>query len=160
MIAEWLVAAALLQAHAAAPVAGPGDVATIWQLRNETNVALRGRELDRFAGHFTDDIVVVAGAGGSSAGKAELRARVAQAFADKSFVTYVRTPATVRVATAADSALRASEQGRWTGLWRDSRGDTSWSGDYMAQWVKTKQGWRIRAELYVSLACTGPACAD
>ncbi len=153
------IAAALLQA-AALPPPGPADMASIWQLRNESNIALRGRQLDKFAAFFTDDVIVVGGAGGATSGKAELRARIAQAFGDKSFVTYVRTPATVRVATAADSGLRAAEQGRWTGTWRDSRGETRWSGDYMAQWVKTPAGWRIRAEVYVSLTCLGPACRD
>ncbi len=153
------IAAALLQA-AALPPPGPADMASIWQLRNESNIALRGRQLDKFTAFFTDDVIVVGGAGGATSGKAELRARIAQAFGDKSFVTYVRTPATVRVATAADSGLRAAEQGRWTGTWRDSRGETRWSGDYMAQWVKTPAGWRIRAEVYVSLTCLGPACRD
>lgn len=155
-----VLAGALLQATAVPPAAGPSDVETIWRLRNETNQALQARQLDRFAGHFTDDVVTVGGAGGATSGKAALRARIAQGFADKDFVTSVRTPATVRVATQADGPLRAAEQGRWTGLWKDARGETRWSGDYMAQWVKTDGGWRIRAELYVSLACLGPGCAD
>ncbi len=155
------IAAALLQAAAPAPAPpAPGDMAAIWQARNESNIALRDRQLERFAAFVTDDVIVVGGAGGATSGKAELRARIAQAFAEKSFVTYVRTPGTVRVATAADSGVRAAEQGRWTGLWRDSRGETRWSGDYMAHWVKTPAGWRIRAEVYVSLACVGPACRD
>lgn len=153
------IAAALLQA-AAPPPPVPGDMAAIWQARNESNIALRGRQLDRFAGFFTDDVSVVGGAGGATSGKAELRSRIAQAFAEKSFVTYVRTPGTVRVSTAADRGVRAAEQGRWTGLWRDSRGETRRSGDYMAHWVKTPAGWRIRAEVFVTLACVGPACRD
>ena len=154
-----VVAGALLQA-AAPPAPGPSDVETIWRLRNETNRALQARDLDKFASHFTDDVVTVGGGGGATSGKAALRARIAQGFADRDFVTYVRTPATVRVATQADGGLRAAEQGRWTGLWKDARGETRWSGDYMAQWVKTGDGWRIRAELYVSLACLGPGCGD
>lgn len=154
-----MVAGALLQA-AALPTRGPADVETIWRLRNETNQALQARDLDRFAANFTDDVVTVGGAGGATSGKAALRARIAQGFADKDFITYVRTPATVRVATQAEGALRAAEQGRWTGVWKDARGETRWTGDYMAQWVRTNDGWRIRAELYVSLACVGPGCSD
>ena len=152
--------AALLFAAEAVPAPSLTDRDTIWRLRNETNRALRARDLAGFASHFTDDVIIVGGAGGSRSGKAELRAAFEKAFADKSFVTYVRTPATVRVGTISDSGLRAAEQGRWTGHWRDGRGETTWSGDYMAHWVKTPAGWRIRAETYVSLACIGPACSD
>ncbi len=59
------IAAALLQA-AAPPPPAPADMASSWQLRNESNNALRGRQLDKYAAVFTDHVIDVGGAGGAT----------------------------------------------------------------------------------------------
>jgi hypothetical protein len=56
----------------------------------------------------------------------------------------VRTP---DVVTRADPPLRAMERGRWQGGSVSGRV----SGAYLAVWVATPQGWKLRSETFVTL---------
>jgi ketosteroid isomerase-like protein len=76
------------------------------------------------------------------------------AFAD---AVYVRTPATVEVAT---NGAIASETGEWVGSWTTSEGPFRTGGRYAAHWRKDADGrWLIRSELFVPLFCEGPGCS-
>jgi ketosteroid isomerase-like protein len=109
----------------------------------------------RLASAFTEDVVLVSGGGDALIGKAEMIRGFTAAFAAPGFVDYVRTPATIQVASW---GVRAAEQGRWLGRWRSPAGETRRSGVYLAQWVRPQGRWTIRAETFVTLACEGPGC--
>jgi uncharacterized protein (TIGR02246 family) len=148
-----MIAPLLLAALAAA--AAPGDEGAIRAARAQTNAAIAAHDVSRLASSFTDDVVLVSGAGEALIGKERMRAGFTAAFAVPGFVDYVRTPVTV---TVASYGVRAAERGRWIGRWRTPAGETRRSGTYLAQWVRPEGQWRIRAELYVTLACEGPGC--
>ena len=145
----------ILLAAALATVAAPGDEAAIRATRAETNAAIAEHEVDALASSFTDDVVLVSGAGEALIGKEAMRAGFTRAFAVPGFVDYLRTPVSV---TVANQGERAAERGRWVGRWQGPSGETRRSGTYLAHWVKPDGRWRIRAELYVTLACDGPGC--
>lgn len=135
--------------------AAPGDEAAIRAVRAETNAAIAAHDVARLAASFTDDVVLVSGGGDAFAGRDGLVRAFTSAFAAPGFVDYVRTPLRIEIAGAGP---RAAEHGRWLGRWRTSAGETRRSGIYLAQWLRAGGGWRIRAELYVTLACAGPGC--
>jgi uncharacterized protein (TIGR02246 family) len=162
-LAVWLGLAGLCApASAKAPSARPAptsrfaaDRAEIERLRALSNRAIAAHDMAAFTPLFADDAVFVWSNGSSAVGKAGLVATFARDFADPAFVTYVRTPGQI---TVSDQGVRAVEHGTWTALKREARGETRYGGDYAAHWFKTPQGWRVRGELYVKLACTGPLC--
>jgi ketosteroid isomerase-like protein len=131
------------------------SVGEIKNLRETSNRAIAAHDMAAFLLVFADDSTFVWSNGSSARGKAELQDRLAQDFADPSFVTSVRSPESVSVS---DAGVRAVEHGTWTALKREPRGETRYGGDYMAHWFKTPQGWQIRGEVYVKLRCSGPLC--
>jgi uncharacterized protein (TIGR02246 family) len=145
----------LLLAAAFAAVAAPGDEAAIRAARAETNAAIAAHDVGRLTSSFTDDVVLVSGAGEALIGKDAMRTGFIRAFAAPGFVDYVRTPVSV---TVSGDGARAAERGRWIGRWRNLAGETRRSGTYLAHWVRPEGRWRIRAELYVTLACDGAGC--
>jgi hypothetical protein len=77
-------------------------------------------------------------------------------FAAPDLVTYVRTPDHVTVSDAGD---RASEYGKWQGIWRNPKSGSLMSGEYFAHWMKKDGVWVTLAEVYVTLHCSGTVCA-
>jgi ketosteroid isomerase-like protein len=140
----------------AVPAAAPADDAAIRAVRAGTNAAIAAHDAARLAPAFMADVVIVAGGGDAVIGRPAMLARFAAAFADPDFVTYVRTPARIEIASY---GVRAAEHGSWVGRWRGPRGETRMTGTYLAHWVRPGGHWRIRAETYVTLACEGPGCA-
>jgi uncharacterized protein (TIGR02246 family) len=153
-LALWLGAMAF--AAAAGPKAPfAADRAEIARLRASSNQAIAAHDMAAFLPVYAEDAVFVFSNGSSAVGRAGLAAVFAKDFADPAFVTYVRTPGTIKVS---DTGVRAVEHGTWTALKREARGETRYSGDYAAHWFKTTEGWRIRGELFVKLRCAGPLC--
>jgi uncharacterized protein (TIGR02246 family) len=144
---------ALLLALAAAP---PADEAAIRAVRAETNAAIAAHDSARLAPAFLEDVVLVAGNGDAVIGRAAMLARFGAAFDDDTFVDYRRMPDRIDIAAGGD---RAAERGHWTGHWHGDPADRRVTGIYFAHWVMRDGRWRIRAETYVTLACTGPGCS-
>jgi ketosteroid isomerase-like protein len=141
----------LALALAAAAAAG-GDVAEIGRLRAQSNAAIAGHRAGEVRRLLTDDYTALPGSSGRPLTAEETEHRLAGAFADPSFVTYVRTPK--RIAVAA-SRKRAAETGLWLGLWRKKDGEMRLTGLYQATWVPRDGGWRLLNESFVTLRCTG-----
>jgi len=131
------------------------DRTTIFNIRQESNIAILAHSLDGVLANVTDDFVLVGGSSGAHIGKHVVREYFKKGFADPTLVTYVRTPDNVQVAEGNE---RASERGRWIGIWRGPKGNTLMSGEYQAQWIKKDGTWLSLAEVYVTLKCSGPVC--
>lgn len=131
------------------------DVAAIRAQRLAFNEAMAARQTERFGEFLAADVETVGGNGTALHGVAayaEILQRLAQ---NPEFDTYVRTPDEIEIGGTGVIAL---EVGHWRGTWQRGDEETVASGRYMAQWRKTDDGWRIRAELFVGLECRGFAC--
>ena len=129
-----------------------GAAAEIRDLRARSNAAIARHDVAGMQALFLPDAVVLPGSSGTPSAMDGFAARIGKTFADPTFVTYVRTPERVRIGR---SARRAAESGRWVGIWRKPDGEMRMSGVYQAMWLATPEGWRIRNESFVSLACVG-----
>ena len=142
----------------AAAAAAGGDVAEIRRLRAQSNAAIAGHRAADVRRLLADDYTALPGSSGRPLSAEQTEQRLAAAFADPSFVTYVRTPK--RIAVAA-SGRRAAETGTWLGLWRKGDGEMRLTGLYQATWVPRDGGWRLLNESFVTLRCTGSeSCPD
>jgi hypothetical protein len=132
------------------PVSVGPDVDAIRAGRAASNAAIAGRKWPALRELFVPDAHLIAGNVGSLI--------MSTSAAAPGFLTYVRTPSTIRVSDARD---RASERGEWVGNWRKPDGLAKLGGEYQATWVRTAEGWRIKNEVFVTLSCTGSAeCAS
>ena len=132
---------------------GTPGAADVRAMRARSNAAIAARDIEAFSATLLPEVVVTAGNGGVRVGLDSVRATIARAFADPTFVDYVRT--TDRVDLSAVRPI-AAEHGHWIGHWRTANGAEEISGTYLAMWRLTDAGWRVRSELFVSLACRGP----
>ena len=135
----------------AAAVAG-GDAGEIGRLRAESNAAIAGHRAADVRRLFADDYTAFPGSSGRPVSADQTEQRLAAAFADPTFVTYVRTPKRIVVAA---SGKRAAETGTWLGLWRKRDGEMRLTGLYQATWVPREGGWRLLNESFVTLRCAG-----
>jgi len=117
--------------------------------RKLTNRLIAAHDAERLRPHLTEDMVLIVGDGGLIEGADAVIAAFAGQFADKAFITYVRTPETVEIA---GDGQRAAETGRWVGQWT---GGAEMRGVYMAAWRERRGQWRLERELYVTLQGAG-----
>ena len=130
------------------------DVAQIRALRVQSNEAIMARDLVGFGQTMLPDVAVTRGSGSHVVGRDSVLASVRPQFKDTAFLGYVRTTDSIQIST---SNLLAAEHGHWTGRFQRSDGVQTVQGVYLAQWKKTGAGWKIRSEIFVTLACTGSA---
>jgi ketosteroid isomerase-like protein len=135
-----------------AAAVGGDDVAEIRALRARSNAAITRHRAGDVRSLLADDYTVLPGSSGRPLTAAETEQRLAAAFADPTFVTYVRNPQRIVVAS---SGKRAAETGIWLGLWRKSDGEMRLTGAYQATWVPRDRGWRLLNESFVTLHCAG-----
>jgi ketosteroid isomerase-like protein len=145
-----LLAAVILGMAMPAIAAEDANVAAIRLARERYNVAIVTRDVAGVRAMFTDDYKGIAGTNGDLVGGGEaMAAFFARAFATPGFITYVRTPDVITVATPAD---RAMERGHWVGRSVSAKTETSITGEYLAVWVPVAGGWKLRSETFVTLA--------
>jgi hypothetical protein len=113
--------------------------------RKLTNRLIAEHQAARLRPFLTEDACLIVGDGGLIMGVEAVIAAFDAQFADKTFVTYVRTPETVEIA---DGAERAAERGAWVGIWR---GGVEMSGTYLAAWRPLHGQWMIEREFYITL---------
>ena len=125
--------------------------------RARSNAAIAAHDTAAIAREWMPDIHVVASSSSQTAG-ADANAKAMQAaFTRRPDTKWVRTPRTIRVF---DAWQVASEEGDWVGTWTDPDGPVRIGGTYLAQWRHIDGHWRIQAEVFVPLTCTGGAyCA-
>jgi hypothetical protein len=139
---------------AAAP---PTDEAQIRALRSENNAAMLARDQARLSRAYAPGYAFIRGFSGAigQGPDASARSLAVTDWRDPAFVTYSRTPS--RIALASDGK-RAAEWGNWVGEWRAPAPVTRRTGEYLAVWVPTREGWRLRSETFVALGCVGVGC--
>ena len=125
-----------------------GAAAAIRLLRARHNAALAARDLAGAMALTPADALLVTGDGGQLRGAKAIAQAWRCTFAQAGYVRYVRQPAEIEVS---DDGHRAAESGRWEGLFGDARS----AGRYLAHWQARPEGWRIVAEVYVTLEAAG-----
>ncbi len=133
---------------------GTTDEVAIRTLRAQSNQAIQARDLIAFGQTMLPDIQVTRGSGSHVSSRDSVLASVAPQFKDATFLGYVRTTDSIQIST---SSPLAAEHGHWTGRFQRPDGIQTITGTYLSMWRKTESGWKIRSELFVSLACTGSA---
>lgn len=144
---------------AAAPLAAarPTAEADIRARRAQSNAAIAAHDVAAMRPHYLPDFTILPGSSGAPSDLEAFLTRIGGTFADPTFVAYVRTPVTVTIGA---SGKRAAEAGTWVGTWNKPDGEMRLSGVYQAMWLPTPDGWRLKNESFVSLACEGSAaCA-
>ncbi|WP_353217466.1 nuclear transport factor 2 family protein [Sandarakinorhabdus sp.] len=128
----------------AAPAAAD-SVAEIKAARAAYNSAIAARDVAGVRAAFGDDYIGIAGSGGERIiGGDAMADYFARAFKTPGFLGFVRTPDMVSVAVP---PMRAMERGHWSGGSVAGR----LTGEYLAVWVPTPQGWKLRSETFVTL---------
>ena len=146
------VLAAMLGAMTA-PAIDPAAVERqIRATRARSNAAIAAHDVAGMRAAFRSDAVVLPGSSGLPFGMDGFDARIGAAFADPTFVTWVRAPTKVTVGTG---GKRAAETGTWVGTWRKPDGEMRVTGVYQAMWLPGPDGWKIRNESFVTLDCHG-----
>lgn len=131
---------------AIATPAAADAIAEIKAARSAYNAAIAARDVAGVRAALGDEYIGLAGTGGEKIIGADAMADYfARAFKTPGFLGFVRMPDVVIVAVP---PLRAMERGHWSG------GSTSGrvSGEYLAVWVPTATGWKLRSETFVTLA--------
>ncbi|HKR87893.1 MAG TPA: nuclear transport factor 2 family protein [Phenylobacterium sp.] len=112
--------------------------------RRLTNKLIADHQALRLKPFFAPDIRLISGDGSLILGADAVVQAFAGQFADRDFVTYVRTPNAVEVDA---QGHRAAEHGRWTAEWKGSE----MAGSYLAVWRKSLGQWVLESELYVTI---------
>jgi ketosteroid isomerase-like protein len=114
-------------------------------LREQSNQAIAAHDVDRTVSFMAPDVAVGVAGGPTLHGRDASREAFAEQFADKAFVTYVRTIDQIALA----DPLRATERGRWVGRWRLKAGMHEQGGSYVAEWRFSEMGWLIHSETFI-----------
>ncbi|WP_310498806.1 DUF4440 domain-containing protein [Sandarakinorhabdus sp.] len=131
---------------AVAVPASADAVQDIKAARAAYNAAIAARDVAGVRAALGSDYIGIAGSGGETIIGADAMADYfARSFKTPGFLGFVRTPDMVTVAAPAE---RAMERGRWSGGSLSGR----LSGEYLAVWVPTANGWKLRSETFVTLA--------
>jgi ketosteroid isomerase-like protein len=124
------------------------DEANIRAARAHSNRSIARRNLLGVGDSLAEDFVAVIGDGTFVPSRAAYLKLFKQDFDNpKTSLRYERIPDTIQLS---NSAPQAAEQGHWIGT--DANNKIAYTGTYMAMWHHTPDGWKIRSELYVTLA--------
>jgi len=145
-------------AHRSPRGEGPVNTSTattdITAARARSNAAIAAHDTAAIVREWMPDIHVVASTGSQAAGSdANIRSMQA-AFTRRPDTKWVREPKRIVVF---EPWQVASEEGEWVGTWTDPDGPVRIGGTYLAQWRLADGQWKIQAEVFVPLTCTGGA---
>lgn len=124
----------------------------IREARRLSNSAIAAHDSIAVASFWTDDFVLISSRNSEVHGKRENLHWLSKEFKSKPDVIYVRTSKQVDVY---NDWNMASESGTWVGEWKTPEGRVKILGTYYAKWHKTESGWKIRAEVFTPLKCSG-----
>ncbi len=149
---RWAYASIAVAMSAAPLVSQSSDEALIRSARARYNQAIAAHDTAAIARHLLPEIVQVTSTNARSTSRDSALARIADLFASRPDVIYVRTAEQVEVNA---SWGQASEIGRWTGRWTQADGVTNVGGRYFAKWRKVDGRWMLLSEVFVQLSCSG-----
>ena len=157
VVVASLVACAHPSSSTLRPMTNSPAAGEIAAARARSNRAIAAHDMAGISDEWMPDIHVVSSTGTQNGG-VEANARSMQsAFAQRPDTKWVRTPHSIAVNERWDVA---SEEGRWVGTWTEPDGPLRIGGTYLAQWRRVAGRWRIQAEVFVPLECSGGAyCA-
>ncbi len=133
------------------------DEKLIREVRQKSNDAIAKQDTVALAGTWTNDFHIISSRNFEISGLENNRHNFAKEFAIKKEILYVRT--TSKVEVFADWEM-ASENGTWIGQWQEPDGLVKFTGTYFAKWHKVEGQWKIRAEIFVPLSCSGSAFCE
>jgi ketosteroid isomerase-like protein len=144
-LAALLVMLLSIPTHSQTPAQ---DEAEIRAARTFSNKSIARRNLLGVGDSLAADFVAVIGDGSFVPSRDAYLKLFKQGFdAPKTALTYERIADTVEV--SATKPL-AAEHGHWIATLPD--GSVAHTGTYMAVWRHTSEGWKVRSEMYVTLA--------
>lgn len=155
-----LVAGGLVGAVTARPLVGATittDESAIREARGRSNRAIAAHDLDAAAEVWSPDYVGVSSGNARALSRDDERRQFAELIATRPHVTYLRTPEKISVNP---DWQQAGESGRWSGHWSAEDGETRVGGIYFAKWKKEGSDWRIIAETFVQMSCSGTRYCD
>lgn len=138
------------------PAPSPDEMA-IRNARLSSNAAIASKDTNAIAKYWADDYHLVSSRNSEVAGRIKNRHNFATELYTKKEVLYVRSSQKVDVYAPWNMA---AETGVWTGQWREPDGLVQLKGSYLAKWHKINGEWKIRAEIFVPLSCTGSSFCD
>ncbi len=133
------------------------DEKLIRQGRLKSNEAIAQQDTIALAEVWTTDYHIISSRNFEISGMENNRHNFAKEFASKKELLYVRTTTKVEVF---ENWNMASDQGTWTGQWLEPDGLVKLTGTYLAKWHKINDQWKIRAEIFVPLTCTGSSFCE
>ncbi len=130
----------------------------IRKVREISNAAIAAHDTTAMAQTLTADYNLVTSRNAVSSTRSVMMGRLGADMAAKPDLVYHRATVAVRIFKEWGMA---SESGTWTGSWTEPNGDRiKLSGTYYAKWHRIDGQWKIRAEIFTPLSCTGGAYCD
>ena len=129
-----------------------GEEISIRSQREKSNNAIAAKDTAGIAAIWSSDYHIISSRNAETSGRRANAERFATEFAAKPDVVYVRTPGEIKVFA---KWKMASEFGTWVGHWTEDGKQVELKGTYYAKWHKLQCEWKIRAEIFVPLSCTG-----
>lgn len=120
--------------------------------RQKSNDGILAKDTAAMSAIWTNDYHIISSRNSETSGRKTNAERFAAEFAAKPDVVYVRTPGEIKVFAKWNMA---SEFGTWVGHWTEDGKQVELKGTYLAKWHKLQGEWKIRAEIFVPLSCTG-----
>lgn len=130
------------------------DEDAIAALRSASNKAIAAGDITGSSANLDRDFVVVTG-NGSFLSRDAYVAAFSKDFEDPKSVRFERLVDSIEIS---GSVPLAAEHGHWVG--RLPGRAVIFSGTYLAMWRKTASGWKLRSDLFVSLACKDLAACE
>ena len=124
------------------------DEESIRSMRAASNKAIEASDIAGFAASLEAGFVVVTGNGSLLTREAYLAA-FSKDFEDPHSVRFGRIADSIEISS---SVPLAAEHGHWVG--RVPGRPAIFRGTYLAMWRRSESGWKLRSELFVSLACS------
>jgi ketosteroid isomerase-like protein len=151
------VLAGAMTGRLAAQTRTSADEPAIRAARDRSNKAIAVHDLEAAAEIWSADYVGVSSGNARALSREEERRQFTELVATRPHVTYLRTPDRISVNLAWQ---QAGESGHWSGSWSAADGETRVGGIYFAKWKKEGSNWRIIAETFVQLSCSGTRYCD
>ena len=125
------------------------EIEAIQLQRAQFNEAIAAHDTRNVGACWLPDVQVSTSSGKPLVGRDAVQRAFEHFFADRDFITFVRTPAQIVIS---EDGRTAAESGEWTGYWRTKTDKHVQRGAYLGSWSKRGERWLLQAELFVPLS--------
>jgi ketosteroid isomerase-like protein len=133
------------------------DETLIREARKRSNAAIAAHDTTALKAEWTADYHIVSSRNSEAGGASANAYWFQKEFTAKPGLVYVRTTGHIDINTKWNMA---GETGRWEGHWKEADGEVTIGGTYYAKWHKLNGAWKIRAEIFTPLYCSGAGVCD